>query len=109
MATLRLPATVLRSSGAWPCTSALGLRTRRYSAERSKLSPLSKLTVRVLRSLRSRSSVGQGEESLSIIHLPVVPAHKGVCARLRQDRGPIFRSLTRDRCLWAPAFAGATE
>src|ERR1700686_1780046 len=63
MATLRLPGTVLRSSGAWPCTSALGLRTRRYSALRSKLSPLSKAMVSVLRSLCSRSSVGHGCET----------------------------------------------
>src|SRR5262245_8943894 len=60
MATFLLPATVLRSSGEWPCTSALGLRTRRYSAARSKLSPLSNTTVSAFLSLRSRSSVGQG-------------------------------------------------
>src|SRR5262245_37363355 len=60
MATFFLPATVLRSSGEWPCTSALGLRTRRYSAARSKVSPLSNTTVSAFLSLRSRSSVGQG-------------------------------------------------
>ena len=36
---------------AWPCTSALGLLTRRYSAASAKLSPLSKATVRVFLSL----------------------------------------------------------
>ena len=55
-----LPATVLRSSGEWPWTSALGLWTRRYSASSSKLSPLSKTTLSALRSLRRRNSVGQG-------------------------------------------------
>src|SRR5688572_29407897 len=60
MPTSRLPATVLRSSGEWPCTSALGLRTRKYSAASSKLSPPSKATVSRLRSLLSRNSVGQG-------------------------------------------------
>src|SRR6266436_4515051 len=63
MPTLRLPGTVLRSAGECPCTSALGLRTRRYSADRSKLSPLSKTIVSVLRSLCNRSSVGQGCEA----------------------------------------------
>src|SRR4051794_39810370 len=58
-----LPGSVLGSSGAWPWTSALGLLIRRYSAGRSKVSPLSNATVRALRSLRSRSSVGQGEFS----------------------------------------------
>src|SRR5260370_40456228 len=69
MATLRLPATVLRSSGEWPCTSALGLLTRRYSASSSKLSPLSKATMSALRSLRSRSSVGQGFTAASLISI----------------------------------------
>src|ERR1700730_1453736 len=55
-----LPQPVRRSLGEWPWTSALGLRTRRYSAARSKLSPLSKATVSALRSLCSRNSVGQG-------------------------------------------------
>src|ERR1700730_3095228 len=54
-----LPPTVRRSLGECPCTSALGLRTRRYSAARSKLSPLSKATLSALRSLCNRSSVGQ--------------------------------------------------
>src|SRR6267154_2219821 len=72
MATLRLPGTVLRSFGACPCTSALGLRMRRYSAVRSKLSPLSKAIVSVLRSLWSRSSVGHGCES-SFMAFPCSP------------------------------------
>src|SRR6516225_2872288 len=69
MATSFLPATVLRSFGEWPCTSALGLCTRRYSALKSNVSPLSNATVMALRSLCSRNSVGQGlEASPSIFH-----------------------------------------
>src|SRR6516225_10723717 len=71
IATSRLPATVLRSSGAWPCTSALGLFTRRYSAGRSKCSPLAKPTVRVRLSLCSRSSVGHGDDA-SVMKTPWV-------------------------------------
>src|SRR5919201_3961546 len=62
MPTSFLPGTVLRSSGEWPCTSALGLVTRKYSADKSNDSPLSKATVSVLRSLCNRSSVGQGRD-----------------------------------------------
>src|ERR1700753_2842917 len=61
MRTSRLPGTVLRSSGECPCTSALGLFTRRYSAGSSKRSPLSKLTASVAPPRRSLSSVGQGD------------------------------------------------
>src|SRR5262245_56340033 len=64
MATSFLPATVLRSSGEWPCTSALGLLTRKYSALRSNVSPLSKAMVSALRSLCNRNSVGQGAASV---------------------------------------------
>src|SRR4051812_46241209 len=64
--TFCLPGTVLRSSGEWPWTSALGLRTRRYSAGRSKCSPLSKLIARCLRSFTSRSSVGQTSGATAI-------------------------------------------
>src|SRR5258708_27146088 len=86
MATLRLPGTVLRSFGACPCTSALGLRTRRYSALRSKLSPLSNAMVSVLRSLCSRSSVGHGCET-SFIRAP--PPH--VCIQSSRDRTTEFK------------------
>src|ERR1700730_8275211 len=58
--TASLPPTVRRSLGEWPWTSALGLRMRKYSAARSKLSPWRKATVSALRSLCSRNSVGQG-------------------------------------------------
>src|SRR5580700_7023393 len=67
MPTLRLLGTVLRSSGEWPCTSALGLFTRRYSAVRSKLAPSPKVTVSVLRSLCRRISVGQACVSLVVM------------------------------------------
>src|SRR5712675_448128 len=67
MATFFLPATVLRSSGECPCTSALGLLMRRYSAPRSNAWPLSNAMVSVLRSLCSRSSVGQGFAALSVM------------------------------------------
>src|SRR5215470_7780434 len=56
--TWRLPATVLHSSGECPCTSALGLWTRRNSAGNSNASPLSKTIVRAALSLRSLNSVG---------------------------------------------------
>src|SRR6185503_125541 len=59
MPTSRLPGTVLRSSAEWPCTSALGLFTRRYSAGSSNRSPFSNETVSVFLSLPRRSSVGQ--------------------------------------------------
>src|SRR5581483_9054263 len=67
MPTSRLPGTVFRSSAEWPCTSALGLLIRRYSAGRSNFWPSSKLTVSVLRSLCRRTSVGQicGAEAIS--------------------------------------------
>src|SRR5262245_55667597 len=55
-----LPATVTRCSALWPCTSALGDRTRKNSADSAKLLPSSKVTVRTRRSLSSRSSVGHG-------------------------------------------------
>src|SRR5215471_6672726 len=71
-----LPATVLRSSGECPCTSALGLRTRRYSAESSKRSPWSKVISRAARSLRSRTSVGHR-------HRPVTPRERGASPRRR--------------------------
>src|SRR4029077_8309758 len=57
--TSRLPGTVFRSSAECPCTSALGLFTRKYSAGRLKLSPPSNATVNVLRSLCRRNSSGQ--------------------------------------------------
>src|SRR6185437_12290219 len=62
--TSRLPGTVLRSSAERPCTSALGLFTRRYSAGKSNVSPPSKLTVSVLRSLCRRNSLGQAGVSV---------------------------------------------
>ena len=43
--TSRLPATILRSSGVWPWTSALGLSTRRCSAGSTKELPSSKESV----------------------------------------------------------------
>src|SRR5215475_4392595 len=90
IATFLLPATVLRSAGEWPCTSALGLRTRRYSAESSYDSPLSNAMVRVLPSSRSRSSVGQGLEVLSVMRtlallfVTRMERHKRVHARLQR-------------------------
>src|SRR5882724_10452045 len=69
MATSFLPATVLRSSGEWPCTSALGLLTRKYSALRSNVSPLSKATVSALRSLCNRNSVGHGCDAVLLISI----------------------------------------
>src|SRR5262245_30393383 len=59
ISTFCLPGTVLRSSGECPCTSALGLFTRRYSAGSAKLSPPSNATVSVRLSLDRRNSVGQ--------------------------------------------------
>src|SRR5215813_13889364 len=59
--TLRLPLTVLRSSGECPWTSALGLWTRRNSAGNSNVSPVSNAIVSAALSLRSLNSVGHGE------------------------------------------------
>src|SRR6516162_5961461 len=64
MPTSRLPGTVFLSSAECPCTSALGLFTRKYSAGRSKRSPPSNVTVNVLRSLCRRNSVGQASRSV---------------------------------------------
>src|SRR5260370_17967884 len=69
MATSFLPATVLRSSGEWPFTSALGLLTRKYSALTSNVSPLSKAMISALRSLCNRSSVGQGCDAALLISI----------------------------------------
>src|SRR5262245_20277398 len=76
MATSFLPATVLRSSGEWPCTSALGLLTRKYSALRSKVSPLSKAMVSALRSLCNRNSIGQGVDAASLISISSLGADR---------------------------------
>src|SRR5215813_412326 len=69
MATPFLPATVLRSSGEWPLTSALGLLTRKYLVLRSNVSPLSKVMVSALPSLCKRNSVGQGVDAASLISI----------------------------------------
>ena len=69
-ANIALPGTVLRSSAECPCTSALGLLTRRYSAGKSKCSPPSNVTVKVLLSLCRRNSVGQA--CASVINLRTV-------------------------------------
>src|SRR6476620_6615496 len=84
MATSFLPATVLRSSGEWPCTSALGLLTRKYSALRSNVSPLSNVIVSVLRSLCKRSSVGQGFDAASLMSVSWL--RTGAEARTRRHR-----------------------
>src|SRR6516164_4198178 len=94
IATVFLPPTVLRSCGECPCTSALGLFTRKYSALRSKESPLSNATVRSLRSLCNRSSVGQGLVAPSvivssrqlIIYGPHIWSSRRTGAHLRQRR-----------------------
>src|SRR5262245_41407897 len=77
MPTFCLPATVLRSLGEWPCTSALGLLTRKYSALSSNVSPLSNAIVSALPSLRSRNSVGQGVDAPSLMPLSLVHFGKG--------------------------------
>src|SRR5947209_3346416 len=60
IATFCLPPTVLRSAAECPCTSALGLITRRYSAESSNDSPASNDTASLRPLSLSRISVGQG-------------------------------------------------
>src|SRR5665647_2660373 len=92
MPTLILPGTVLRSAGEWPCTSALGLLMRRYSAGRSKLPSPSKETVSVLRSLCRRNSVGQ-----ACVLVAVMGAlYRGRCetptAETRDAKAPITPS-----------------
>src|SRR5680860_280585 len=79
MWTFFLPGTVMRCSGLWPCTSALGLITRSSSAGRVKLCPSSKLTARLRFSASSLSSVGQ-VTSVSLWQLarvPTLPAPSG--------------------------------
>jgi hypothetical protein len=68
-----LAGAVRRSAGEWPCTSALGLRTRRYSAGSSKLWPLSNDTTKVPRSFCRRSSVGQGPAEAPVEELFIKP------------------------------------
>src|SRR5262245_17898942 len=58
MVTLRLPGTVTRCSGEWPCTSAEGDSTRSISAGSSNASCAGKVTVKSLRSLDTLSSFG---------------------------------------------------
>src|SRR6266508_6321800 len=95
MATFFLPPTVLRSSGEWPCTSALGLRTRRYSASRSKRSPLSNTTVIALRSLRSRSSVGQGFDAAALISISLAETSSSSRSLRAQSRAALEARLER--------------
>src|SRR6185437_9049000 len=57
--TCLLPPRVTLWSPPWPCTSALGDSTRRYSAGSEKLSPLSNATCSVVLAASRRSSVGQ--------------------------------------------------
>src|SRR5215813_12809313 len=89
MATSFLPATVLRSSGEWPLTSALGLLTRKYSALRSNVSPLSKAMVSALRSLCNRNSVGQGVDAASLISISSLGADR------RESRSRRRRAIAR--------------
>src|SRR5215475_13708377 len=87
-ATSRLPGTVFRSSAEWPCTSALGLFTRKYSAGKSKRSPPSNVTVKVFRSLCRRNSVGQACGSVIDAHLK--------CEENLTARGPSFYPKRRE-------------
>src|SRR5579859_4141630 len=52
--------TICFCPGPWPFTSALGDSTRRNSAGRANVSPVSNATFSVVFDLSSRSSVGQG-------------------------------------------------
>src|SRR5207248_2173075 len=54
------PATIVFSPGPWPCTSADGLSTRRYSAGRLNSLPSSKRISSRFSAFFRRSSTGQG-------------------------------------------------
>src|SRR5262249_32242318 len=75
--------------GEWPLTSALGLLTRKYSALRSNVSPLSKAMVSALRSLCNRNSVGQGVDAASLISISSFGADR------RESRSGRRRAIAR--------------
>src|SRR5262245_62057978 len=90
MATFSLPVTVISWPGAWPFTSALGLSTRRYSAERRKRDPSSKVISRMRPPGLRRISCGQGSADSVVIQLPgFFDQHDGdaVADRVGEARG----------------------
>src|SRR3972149_11216081 len=94
ISTFFLADTVLRSSAEWPCTSALGLFTRRYSAGKSKRSPPSKVTVSVLRSLCRRSSLGQASVIIFFLNdkKHAAGVAQVVAAHFLRARGQLLRA-----------------
>src|SRR3990167_65464 len=61
MLTLRLPGTRTFCPGPWPCTSALGDSTRRYSQGRRKRLPSSKATSNTCEARCRTMSMGLGD------------------------------------------------
>src|SRR5947209_6207452 len=61
MPTWARPAMIVFSPGPWPCTSADGLSTRKYSAGRLNWRPSSKVMSSRFSARFRRSSTGQGE------------------------------------------------
>src|SRR4051794_3332161 len=101
MATSRLPGTVLRSDGLWPCTSADGLSTRRYSAASANAVPSSKATCSVRPSFDRRISVGQRFAFM----LPPLHTRAGsrIDARARALTFSLDPRILEDRIVTAPA------
>src|ERR1700736_4370237 len=86
MPTWARPATIVFSPAPWPCTSADGLSTRRYSAGRLNVLPSSKLISSRFSARFSRSSTGQGALSL------MAATHSGA-SPLADRRQPLCREL----------------
>src|SRR5215831_7359727 len=96
--TWRFPATVLRSSGECPCTSALGLWTRRNSAGNSNASPVSNTIVSAALSLRSLNSVGHADlcsdaDAIRPSDLPRYAGRATFGANARQHQGLPFAAF----------------
>src|SRR5215472_6032747 len=66
MPTCARPATTVFSPAPCPCTSADGLSTRRYSAGRLNLLPLSKVTSSRFSARFRRNSMGQGASAIAL-------------------------------------------
>src|SRR5262249_29600724 len=75
------PGTSVFCPGPWPCTSAEGLSTRRYSAGRRNRRPLSKPISSTFSACLRRSSIGQGAGA---------PAFNEASLRRRQALGRDF-------------------
>src|SRR5208282_436192 len=88
--TCRRPATVCFWLGPWPCTSADGLSTRRYSAGKPNCVPSSKSISRIFSAVFKRISTGQCRVPRCCPRPPVIAARSslaGACHRLSAGLG----------------------